>query len=1117
MASSTFKPSSAASPKTRDLTKYFSPSPKKRARKSLEKDNSENEINCVSRKRQRGAAISRLNLIEIDKSATILENGVALVRINNSDSIPGNKCVRVGDPDTYLLHEKAIIGRSLAPCANSKSLTKKFRNQKIDLGIHGAGSGVSRKQLQVLKLEPLTFKQLKGVTNQISIERYNQIQKRMERSRTIALDEEFILNVNDVINMDVFKKEGRQHCFRVKKCLTPPLRARKQSLGTKTKQSSPSKMIDLVHSGSVSFTPTSVSSNDEMRTKSEIRSQRQMTTTKTEKHKKNETKTKIPAETEIVVPATPISLVTNNKQGREREYCIANSMPLNAVATRTMSSTSASKGNLSIPKLTTPDETEGNATNDLTSEMASNESITMQLKQLHDGTISKAVLKEVMSQPNIREKNEQTVCATKKFIGQKAPISTRSVSQKLQNDNGTPTRLPEIPEDCIEENAIKIEVEQLDEAVSNISRSPEVGNFFRVKYKTSDTFRVKGNDRFYESWHLGKVEKVTKLPKQADNGASIYKLKLVFLDKTSRDLTFPGDDIEMIENSEESDLLYALTPKGTSVHRENAFDRNPKKLMVGDLVDVCYQNGLDNNKWYRGRIAAVNTLSNSCTVAYDDGEVECLVPMNDGKIMLVEKGCVNSNWLLKLGIYDDFGRKTKKKKKNIPNEEIGTVVRIDHDDEDVKITIDFHKGVKRDCVYYNDFVSYLFDSLLSRYESSKTWPTADSGSEESGLETQVKGHVKEPCPKQQKRKPTSRKQKIKKFCEEEWHPIKEEAPTSEPKMEIECMKEMHPTLSNSFFRALNTSEPSLGTDLLIHTALFHNRGINATLGEKIRELLIDGPMSEGTNFPDAHRLETSIRYIKILARTKEGSGNLVKFCCPEEWSKFQEMFQAIVEPCYTHSGDTSASNKSALRRISDSLHLSAVGAQFLAKLFDAELGELVEQRIIKQNKYREGCLAKAMWSNESGPRQSLKELTKVFVQAWIKFGHYAVCKLPFERDSSDLALRRKCREDAKLLLKEIGTIVSYAIRLYSVVEIVHLNHKDLVYIIKDAFQTESVAATKSDLGAYNVYSKRGLSSSYQTHLKLQLVLSLDSNLVTDVQTNLAKELGVKKEYSSIVG
>mmetsp|Transcript_24139 Transcript_24139/g.35771 ORF Transcript_24139/g.35771 Transcript_24139/m.35771 type:complete len:140 (-) Transcript_24139:2310-2729(-) len=130
MASSTFKPSSAASPKTRDLTKYFSPSPKKRARKSLEKDNSENEINCVSRKRQRGAAISRLNLIEIDKSATILENGVALVRINNSDSIPGNKCVRVGDPDTYLLHEKAIIGRSLAPCANSKSLTKKFRNQK---------------------------------------------------------------------------------------------------------------------------------------------------------------------------------------------------------------------------------------------------------------------------------------------------------------------------------------------------------------------------------------------------------------------------------------------------------------------------------------------------------------------------------------------------------------------------------------------------------------------------------------------------------------------------------------------------------------------------------------------------------------------------------------------------------------------------------------------------------------------------------------------------------------------------------------------------------------------------------------------------------------------------
>lgn len=1095
--SSSFKPSSSASRKIYDMTKYFSPSPKKR-RRSIEKKGNDIDINGVGRKRQRPLSGSVTSLIDVDvdvetdNKSTILEIGVALIRINDSESMP-SKLARAGDPNTYLLHNKAILGRSLAPCSNSQSIAKKFRNQKIDLGIHGANSGVSRKQLEILKLEPLTFKQLEGVTNEVSVQKFNAIKKTMGERKVVPKGAVFSLKFNDVIFMDAGRKGRSEHCFRVQKCVTPPLRSKKQNLNSKIDQNPKHQVVDFVHDASVSHSSASTSSNKALN-KPRIFSDRQRITTTVENCAKNDIKIKISMEKQTKVSTGSLTKIVQDKENNN-----ANSLPQKGNTLRTLpsSSTKLSNENLSSYRPITLN-TESTGTNML----------------LSQSKMDKSCENKYGSKDDIKEKIEQRQSATKTLIATKVhkekPTNTKDELQKQQDKTSDQNLLSLMPKNDDSSNVSKTKNDLNDGAVP--SRSPEVGDFFRVLYKTNDTFQVDGNERLYESWHLGQAEKVTTCRKQASNGGSLYKLKLKFPDKTKRELEFPGNDIQMIDRTDESGILYALVPQGNNVYKEKAFDRNPEKLMVGDLVDAYYQNGLDSDKWYRGRIASVNTSSNLCTVAYDDGDIECLVPMKDGKITLVEKGCVHSKWLLSLGIYDDFDRKRKRKNKKTPSIEIGVVTEIENEDEDVKITITFHSGVKtRLC--YSEFVAYLFESLLSRYESTKTWPTIASVSGESKPEKQGEENAKETSPKKQKRSSQSKKQP-QKFCEEEWRTNKVDVPCTEHKSQFECMKEMHSILSNSLFRALNTSEPLLGADLLIYTALFHDRGMNPNLGQKIRELLVDGPTSEGTNFPDSHRLEATMRYLNILSHTKEGCRNLTKFCCPAEWSPFQEMIRAIAEPCYAYDDDISLSNLGALHRISDSLHLGAVGAQFLAKLFAAELDEYEDQRKLKKNEYRELFIAKAMWSNEDGPRQSLKELTKAFVHAWVNFGHYAVCKLPVETDTALSTLRRKCREDSKLLLKDLGAVMSYAIWLYSIVEDVRLNNKDLAYIIKDAFQIESIAS-QSDLCAY--VKSKGDYSSYQIRLKLELILSLDPKLITDVQTNLAKELGVMREYTLVTG
>jgi len=175
---------------------------------------------------------------------------------------------------------------------------------------------------------------------------------------------------------------------------------------------------------------------------------------------------------------------------------------------------------------------------------------------------------------------------------------------------------------------------------------PKVGDRFRIKYNVKDL----GGDNFLCSWYFGTATKI-----RAPRIPSYYEVTMQYDDGTSISKeAFPSNTVQKIISvdssnnaSEEVDnLVYALDE--SNGQRCVAYDPNPNKLVVGDLVQCYYQNGLQNKGWFHGRVSAVSDDGKRFDVYYLDGDYEYNVPLLKGVVYLIERGSSKekSNWLI---------------------------------------------------------------------------------------------------------------------------------------------------------------------------------------------------------------------------------------------------------------------------------------------------------------------------------------------------------------------------------------------------------------------------------------------------------------------------------------
>jgi hypothetical protein len=995
------KPGSGAkkkkAPPARSLTDYFSPSPSRSQNRSpvIDLENDEKggtESNLPRAILGEGTSTSPLQL---DGASNHLETVVALQRISRVSEKPDRLTVRAGDADVYVLFKDQVIGRSLAP--TPQSTPRSLRNNKIDLGICGASSGVSRKHLVVKKVDPLVIQQVNLVTNRIKICRYNQLTRTMsEKMDILGAGDKVTLKHGDVVVMDGFKldKEKYEHIFRVVKCVTPKLREKKRPF---TAVAVSGQTVDLVRSSSVAHATDS--------------SKRQKTD-----------RLSVDTEKTLEMPED------------------TNTSPTDTTSSSTTSSESP------VSKGSTPDK-----------------GMAFRTSPLH-------------KQP------KELISDKKPSASPTTIIEPAAVPAGYEKDNIT------------QDSHMQVEVEELLKPEASVHNSshlssaalspPKVGDPVRVEFESIDQFFQRKMER---SWWFGTVHSASN--KSATSGG--HKIEIKFRDNSVQDYVWPDKDVQRLESSDGS-RFYAWVPTASGIERELAFDNKPETLAIGDLVDALYHNGSEDGKWFRGRIARICSKTNSCTIAYEDAEVETGTPIGEDKIILVEKGTDNTSWLVNMGCNDDYNLKSNSKKKAAaPTKRIGSVTKIEERGGRITLTLSFVNGEETQADY-ESFATYIFESNISRHAKLSKWP--------------------EKCKRANAKKKVSKRSHVE-FREEEWDIT--EKPVEEKKTESLAIKETHLSLANSFFRALNTAEPLVGYDLLCYMVSQHGRGMNPTLGRNFRELFVNGPKCDDTPFPDTHRLEAAMSYVDILLKHPDGDKNFHLCSSPESWSNLQHMLQTILEPWYTQAGDDSSLDDEACSRVADSLHQKAMLAEFLNKLFRVELSEHLRSKKVDKEKCRSGRLVKALWDNPNGVRSSIKDVAKTFAGAWVRYGHFVLCDFaPFKSDvSSSRASVHRCRSVSRQLLMSLGNLMSSVLWLYSTCDGVRLKDKDLAYIIEQGFNSEA-SNSKFDSAAF--MTTKAVPASYKKHAKLHLVFSLDEGLVEEVQANLAQKLGVINEYKSIV-
>ncbi len=136
---------------------------------------------------------------------------------------------------------------------------------------------------------------------------------------------------------------------------------------------------------------------------------------------------------------------------------------------------------------------------------------------------------------------------------------------------------------------------------------PRVGDLFATQWSGYDLFLKK------------KIRKPfigTAVEVKAGTNSGDFQVTLEYGDKSKSRFKFPCKDLHRIlPGNGKASSIYHTEDSGTF-----AFDTNPSFLVAGDLVECQSQDGIEENKWLAGRVAAVDDDDKYIDIAYFDGK-----------------------------------------------------------------------------------------------------------------------------------------------------------------------------------------------------------------------------------------------------------------------------------------------------------------------------------------------------------------------------------------------------------------------------------------------------------------------------------------------------------------
>ena len=508
----------------------------------------------------------------------------------------------------------------------------------------------------------------------------------------------------------------------------------------------------------------------------------------------------------------------------------------------------------------------------------------------------------------------------------------------------------------------------------------------------------------------------------------------------------------------------AVYPDGSTTA---LFDSNPSELFVGDLVDCYYQNGKINGAWYRGRVARVQTSAESgkptlFDVAYNDQEYEKDIPLEHGNVRLFQRGSDDLSWLCGADLLRSSGRSKNATKVGIIKSSAAGAAS-----STPKVVVELIDGTTEEHNYV-DIVQEMFATYLHFVPAGKVkvWPTA--AAEDAGV-CAVKAESPDPNENKApvatdgdetddfgatKSKSTARKNTAVTFTSTQLddmlndHGQSQHSQQSFPDSPVRGLgdkprgKEMHPSMANALWNALNSAEPSSSAILLRHSAAFHQTLPNSSLSQKTFSLMMTGPQNEGVSFRDPNRMELAYDYMRLSLATSqrlEIGPNISSFA-PSSWEDIQHILAQPLketEQMGTFYSIKESDSISAMRKLGEALQTAASGLSCVDELLKDELSDGKEagtssnpRRLYMVNPTVRAAL-------DINVREALKIAVRHAAQCWVRHGHLVIGSgddLP----SADSADEDWCAMEARRCLDSLGSIVSHLAWLYCAEEGIEL-------------------------------------------------------------------------------
>jgi hypothetical protein len=289
----------------------------------------------------------------------------------------------------------------------------------------------------------------------------------------------------------------------------------------------------------------------------------------------------------------------------------------------------------------------------------------------------------------------------------------------------------------------------------------------------------------------------------------------------------------------------------------------------------------------------------------------------------------------------------------------------------------------------------------------------------------------------------------------------------------------------------------------------------------VLDLNLFGPSSEGNYFPDAHKMELCVNYLKFVF-SKDGMKDACVALIDEQYASkhrgttYVDAFvHQMLHDYYTAPGDALRGTKQAVHRIHQSMHAKACLADIFATLLKHQLVPcMVASRNGQNVDYQTLAIVRDVLTSRRGAKDALQRTIQAFVRLYMQYGPYLLCTVqPAMKEGEAVqGLLRFVLRDISRLAKSLGTTISCLAWLYG-----KEASEDADALADLCRQTVLNEIGSTDLTQIHVLLGTMSEELFIAKVKLRFVMALQGEMIPQVRPKLAEKFEIAHLYNIIHG